>query len=220
MNIVIAGDSWSQGEWSIINGDYKNTHRGLEKYLLDAGYNVINVGCGGNTNNQSLESLENELLSATYDYCIFFFTDALRQISQFELTNDEPYNVIHSHINYVINKLNYLIEKFQLKFIIIGGNAEFNPVQPHYATHIVSNMVSLLDPKFINLPYSQSVEWVQLLATNPTLSVVQKEQWTEIIKNSNLIADQRRNSNWFADGNHPNRESHKILFDHLLSVLK
>ena len=222
MKVVIAGDSWSQGEWAMYNGEYKNSHRGLEKYLLDAGHNVVNVGRGGNTNNQSLELLENELVSYTYDYCIFFFTDALRQISQDELLRDEPYTIIQSHIKYVVDKLNYLVDKFQFKLIVVGGNAEFNPIDKLNSTYIVTNMISLLDLNFIKLPFSQSAEWVNLLSAcseDLALSIEQKKQWSEIISSTSKILDQRKNSSWFADGNHPDRNAHRVLFDHLVAVI-
>lgn len=67
--IVIIGDSWSCGEWrSPSLGLDPISHKGLQQYLLDYQYPVINLGRGGDSNFGSYERLLNFLKSGILQY--------------------------------------------------------------------------------------------------------------------------------------------------------
>jgi hypothetical protein len=93
--IVIAGDSWSVGEWD--QDLNKITHSGLEQYLSEDGHAVCNIGASGNSNAgavQDLRSCLNILKSVgqTVDRAFVFQTEWHRDfningISLFELLN-------------------------------------------------------------------------------------------------------------------------------------
>jgi hypothetical protein len=60
--IVICGDSWACGEWTVrTNGLVKNPHRGLAQYLHEDGHEVVNVGFAGASNLESLIALRSAL---------------------------------------------------------------------------------------------------------------------------------------------------------------
>jgi hypothetical protein len=65
--IIIAGDSWGCGELEVTDNtgpDLKYgtvTHTGLEQYLQDDGYNVINLSVGGSSNTDIWNQLNNSL---------------------------------------------------------------------------------------------------------------------------------------------------------------
>jgi len=60
--ILIAGDSWGCGAWK----NYKVYHRGLEQYLYDSGYSVVNISCPAGSNENTVERLDHYLDSYTY----------------------------------------------------------------------------------------------------------------------------------------------------------
>lgn len=221
--VLITGDSWSRGEWDGYPDNYRITHSGINQYLTDAGYGVVNVGAGGNSNNESLAALEQELIKNKYNHCIFFFTDALRQVTSYDVLNFTPYILIETHTNYITNKLIQLKLEHQVKLTLIGGLGNFAPTIDHNFDYVIDNMKKLLVPSFINYPYANSVEWRDVLLTidkDNILSADKKEQWSEIIKNSDLVDQQfrlHRNLFW-PDGQHPNRIAHQILFDHIIQL--
>ena len=52
--VVVAGDSWGCGEWKKEKHVPLNiTHQGVAQYFRDAGYNVINLSCGGISLNET-----------------------------------------------------------------------------------------------------------------------------------------------------------------------
>jgi hypothetical protein len=67
--IVIIGDSWARGEWY----EGKITHLGLQQYLLDYGYDVINLGIPAGSNSWAIRSLQNHLLENGADRIVRIF---------------------------------------------------------------------------------------------------------------------------------------------------
>jgi len=68
--VVVAGDSWGCGEWKREEHSLNITHQGLAQYFRDAGYDVINLSCGGISLNETwmrLKFLFDGLTSFTAD---------------------------------------------------------------------------------------------------------------------------------------------------------
>lgn len=95
--IVIAGDSWSVGEWDEQKGLI--THPGLAGYLADDGYTVHNIGQSGNSNLEAIIKLDTCLSTVnacgqTVSKVFVFQTEWTRDFSHnginyFELYNQE-----------------------------------------------------------------------------------------------------------------------------------
>ena len=84
MRILVAGDSWSQGEWGFSSGQYAVDHGGLAQYLTEAGHTVDNVGQGGSTNELQVEAIERAVHEQIYDQIFWFHSTFERQlISEF-----------------------------------------------------------------------------------------------------------------------------------------
>jgi len=80
MHILIAGDSWSQGEWGMnLQSRYTVLHSGLTQYLQDDGHMVTNIGAGGDTNLNQVKLIQDSLQTDLYDIVIWFQTDPLRE---------------------------------------------------------------------------------------------------------------------------------------------
>ena len=77
--ILIVGDSWGCGEWSLPAFGQHIQHTGLEFYLKEYGCNVVNKSYGGYSNDDIFHSLE-EQIEFSYDVIIWFQTDPLRNL--------------------------------------------------------------------------------------------------------------------------------------------
>jgi hypothetical protein len=79
--IVIAGDSWSCGEWSEDNRTL--SHPGLTKYLSDMGYLVINLSKPGGSNIHSADRVDNFLTASAHlniSHIFVFQTEWIRDV--------------------------------------------------------------------------------------------------------------------------------------------
>jgi hypothetical protein len=93
--IVIIGDSWSCGEWTKPSlGLDPISHTGLQQYLLDYQYPVINLGRGGDSNFGSYLRLLNFLKSGILQYIekithvLYFQTEWHRDYKHYYNTPD------------------------------------------------------------------------------------------------------------------------------------
>lgn len=104
--IIIAGDSWSLGEW---DKQGQLSHPGLGGFLQEANYKVWNVGLGGGSNNQTIHRLELALNLAkqnkeTVSKVFVFQTDWFRDLhnSLYSLSSTRKNDVlanalVHNH---------------------------------------------------------------------------------------------------------------------------
>ena len=68
-NVIVAGDSWGQGEldypditdkdWSPVGDNI--LHRGISEYLIQSGYEVLNLSYPGGSNLQAIDRIKNFL---------------------------------------------------------------------------------------------------------------------------------------------------------------
>ena len=207
MRILITGDSWSQGEW---NGP-KTTHKGIEQYLLDDGYDVVNVGQGGYNNIQAFDAIKKD-----FDHLIFFWSDPLRQATWGELNNKTPLQIIEKHTDYYMEQL----DSFPL-VTLIGGCAKvkyYNYI-PNIK-YVIPSMSETIVPEFEDSPYMASHEWENIWQNlkNPTT------QWKQEILEISDLTDrkynlwQERKDYFWPDGLHANRKGARIVYDHMLNL--
>jgi hypothetical protein len=118
--IIITGDSWSQHEY---NDDGSFTGVGFGIYLSMNNY-VINVGHGGNSNEQSIQSLEHLLMRFTKDTdCDTFYwvvTDPVRSIGD----NDPTRKVLEDALDNSFRLANDLAKQYNITINLIGGQCD------------------------------------------------------------------------------------------------
>lgn len=142
--IIVAGDSWGRGEW---DKESTETHNGLEQYLVDDGYKVLNISIPDANNLQVLYALEKTLAE-------LHLVDKLKHVTQIFLfqtswTRDfrkiiDPnigsfvkkshtswWEVSHFNSEFVgiwlsrwQNRLSEIAQKYSVKIGIIGGAAD------------------------------------------------------------------------------------------------
>ena len=213
MNFVITGDSWSQGEWDGYPDDYRVTHSGIQQYLIDDGHTVTNVGQGGYNNSESVAAIAD----LKFDHLIFFYTDPLRQATEFEIQNDLPFNIIEAHKIMLHQKLLDAKHKNRSQITIVGGCAKYLG-STEDIDYVVPSITELLVNEFIDSEYMTSREWEHYFFIHEkNYSFRQRKQWLTVMEEaSKKYQAWNINKNFFwPDGLHANRYGTKILYNKL-----
>lgn len=220
MNILITGDSWSQGEWDGYPTHYHISHAGIAQYFKDNKIPVTNIGRGGNTNIDSLKSAE-RTLDDNYTDLIFFFTDPLRQTNIEEIKTQLPNDIINNHIAYILNCFDDFKKSFpKLKITLVGGCAKF-PSIINSIDFLIPSMTELLCPEYTDSSYMLSDEWEKPFREhNFNFSIEQKMQWTNVIDlASKKFSIWKKHPDLFwPDGLHANRHGHRQLYTHIIKL--
>ena len=231
MNIVVIGDSWGVGEWpdptiKLAYGEYHQMdHHGLAQYLLEDGHNVVNLSEGGESNSYIIWMLNFYLqrISTDVDIIYVFQTEFYRDLDLLEFSAT-TFSELLSQTNerFLIN-LQKISQKYNVKINIIGGCSDttyFPNLEVEYpgVTVVCQSLVNLLlhGEPFINTPVHSII-----VPANTLISIKNKYRDLEFILDY-LDREQQRKDNlkkfkmfFWPDGMHPNRTSHRILFDYL-----
>jgi len=222
--ILIGGDSWGCGEWHWDESKWPIlSHLGLEQYLVDDGFSVVNCSKGGSSNKDAVERIGRKLSSDTYDYVIWFQTDPLRDLEPLPkstniFVNDQ--RLLDSY-NEMLNSNYKMLNQLGNKVICIGGCSKLDPDIHNYVNLIplVDSMIELLLPH-ITAPTIWS-HWIPISTGNTmilewlhTLDTSIEEDLLDRLLADTEIKDQIGKEPLFTpDGGHPNRDGHRILFD-------
>jgi hypothetical protein len=247
--ILIAGDSWSAGEWKDlkISTDINNTasvllHNGLTQYLQDADYQVINLGCPGGSNSESLVRLKNFLdlnqsLIKHINRIFVFKTEWTRDFSKninqpTGLVVDKDYIEDYQTLkDRVISRFYCRLSEIGIRYNkmihLIGGCSDavwfdnfcIEHPQLEIACQSLTNLLltgnSTIDNptfSFFGKPTELLVNEFKKLYTNKDLEKLLDDIDLGHQRHNLLIS----NPNFFyPDGTHPNRAGHQILFNFL-----
>lgn len=237
---VIAGCSWSVGEWD----DNKTTpnilHGGLTQYLHDEGQTVINVGLGSSSNRESYLRARNLLFNNHHLQCyenkqmIVFQTEWTRDFAYMDPEDkdyyDRPTDLMHRLISRFYYDLSALSQEWNIDIKVIGGCSDalmiddFKKIYPGVEV-ICQSMVNLLinncdtiqDPVFSMFSADQRGEdFLKLFKQHVTDMHQMEELLDKVDKGQQRYETFCKNPNLFyPDGVHPNREAHRILYDFL-----
>lgn len=216
---IVTGDSWSRGEWDGYPVDYKVTHSGIHQYLLEDGHSVVNVGCGGFNNLQSLAAVKEQLNTEKFHHCVFFFTDPLRQSTYEEFSQKLPKTIIAEHIDFLARELNNLRRNYGIKITVVGGCAKY--ASDTGFDYVVPSITELLVPDFEDSYCMDSWEWTDhVIKLGLTQTAEHRREVNEILEQG-----RKKMSTWglnrdlfWPDGLHANRKGHKILYKELLRL--
>ena len=213
MKICIFGDSWACGEWDWDNQKkYSIAHKGLEFFLSES-HEVINLGHGGLSNKEAILRLKDRLQVSEFDYIFWFKTDPLRDLRPYICLKDA--NLTYDHLlklkkQQTLESYNSL-NKLGVKVHCIGGAEKLDlPKLNNYPNLVpfIPCLTELLNPNFKH-PEIWSSDWLHLLNKQLNLECLDK-----------LLVEKRKQDKlrefkeeFWPDGNHPNRESHKKLYD-------
>lgn len=227
--IFISGDSWACGEWP--NGPSLHAvHRGVEAYFEEDGYTVINTARGGSSNKDSislLASTTNEHY-AKNDIIIWVQTDPIRNVSIDNLPRaveqaGSIVGLMRDLAQEDYSRLNHLTLKYNCPVHVVGG------------------LYSIQQDLLARYPRVRCLveSWIGLLVTGWSESAVLDSAWTVDHLQLNTFKDQQlagrcideltqlesnryiyQNLIFHPNGNHPNREGHRVLYNYIKERLK
>jgi len=218
--ILIAGDSWACGEWTIEDGSWAVTHRGLEHFLIEYGCKVHNVGMGGASNKDAVGYLTESLETIKPDVILWFQTDPIRDLrpypaDSFPRTVDELYTIQEQLLNSIYAELNEL----GVAIHCMGGVFKLNE-------HLLANYDKLIPiiPSIIELFGVPAItcwisDWIQYDHLKLSYEFLRElEQINPMYPNpTDRLCRYGLPEVWFfPDGLHPNRAAHREIFEYIL----
>jgi hypothetical protein len=227
--IFIGGDSWACGEWPV-GPSLHASHKGIEEYFSQDGYSVINTSRGGANNLHSISLLGSTTndLYAKNDIIIWVQTDPIRRIKLDQLPKHVEQaggivNLMRQLVKTDYSQLNHLTLKYNCPVYVIGG------------------LYSIQQDLLARYPRVRCLveSWVALLVDGWTEQAILDSPWTvddlqlDTFKDQQLVSQcidelmrmQRNrqvyeNPIFHPNGNHPNREGHRILYNYIKERLE
>jgi hypothetical protein len=231
--ILIAGDSWSAGEWSNMNVQ----HCGLAQYLNDYGHTVCNLGQPGGWNSLTAQHLESFLKLNHFNlnqisHIIVFQTEWIRDLEHssgsFMQDFDHTYRSLRDcTMSRFYYKLSELGQNFNKKIYLIGGASDtiwldnFSQEYPNVeimcqslTTLLLSQTHRISDPVFslYTRSHIKIINRLKTLYINKDLDLLLND--IDFGTRRLFTLDTNKELFW-PDGIHPNRHGHRILFDFL-----
>ena len=242
MNVAIFGDSFANGVSGLT---VKLIHSGLTQYLLDDGHFVINFSHQGNTNLQIRQDFEHNLRQnphINFDIALVFQSETNRDKGEM-LWGMEEQNIsieevdIHMVENWC-KELKITQSKYDVPVYLIGGTAdtlepkEVEKLGLKCACQSLINLVltgeHTIDEPVRNFIFgSKMFKYDMTVLDNLLKTTTDKECFLKLEKmgsdRKQLKIDNPKYFNWrvapdkelIADGEHPNKLTYKILFNHL-----
>jgi len=229
--IIIAGDSYGLGEWTI---GTKISHPGINQYFNDYGYQVINCCGGGFSLEESFWALRqclDQCLGNNHQHnplILWIQTDPSRSLN-FESLNQDLIkfaglkNLLNNIVQDNYAQLNTLAQQHDTVIHAIGGLYDLI-VDPSYSNinFLVKSWIGLLMQSQLPKLFAQhfgivkntNIQDLDLKQFEFELSEKIIEEFCSWRENSKVL-----NYPCFNDGFHPNRHSHKILFDYIVDKL-
>lgn len=232
--IIIAGDSWSVGEWA----NFRIQHNGLAQYLHDHNHTVINLSRGKFSNGEAINLLSyfldtNPYLIKNISHIIFFQTEWTRDLDhmsqeQVESNLSNGYQELkYTMLTKTYQGLNFLCEKYGVKILLVGGcsdvqwSDDFNQDYPglEIACQSMTNLLTNHDHRI-----DQPVYTVFLQTNQDLVKLIYNRVKSDDLKIllDDVDLSHKRLAVWknpqglfWPDGAHANRHGHKMLFDFL-----
>lgn len=243
--ILIVGDSWACGEWSG-QGDHRScvSHGGLGQYLREQGHAVINLAKGGGSNLESASRIDDFLaqengfvdqVSAVIVFQTEWIRDAVNlwNLSEFQQVNYDYQQLKDRLISRFYYRLSNTATHCQRPVYVIGGCSDtiwlecFEQEYPGVQiacqswTNLMINKNHRVDPPVFARFGAETLSLIE--HAKNTLST---DNMKHLLNDLDLA--QQRNNQWQQlyqqgllcnDRTHPNRQAHKILFDHIISTI-
>lgn len=226
-HILIAGDSWSVGEWSRQGADQPILHRGLEQYIQERTHHTVsNVGQGSSSNTAQLTRIRHYVSNSTaVDKIIWFQTDPLRdcphlhnptQFWQDKTNLGQFLSQAQTYLTAVYSELNQL----GIPVYCIGG------CWPLGDLRLYTNLIPIIPSGVEFLAGADGKPLpVRVLCAQWDLSHVpadtalvnylseefdSMDRWDQLLHNTH---NSHARKYFVPDSRHPNRLGHELIFD-------
>jgi hypothetical protein len=219
MHLVTSGDSWSKGEWDIINNQHNVSHSGINYYFKNDGHDVVNLH--EFSNKASIKKLKSYLENNFPDVIFYFFTDPFRDFSDpsnssifhginEKLKNVEDFNNLHK---FLINSTLSDLDKLNKKIYVLGGCQKLTKEKYENIEILIESISELVCPEFKHPDFWDS-GWTSYLdfknLNRQFFYFIEKQhklQWSMESKDFEEM--------FMPDGFHPNRYAHLKLYNYL-----
>lgn len=136
--------------------------------------------------------------------------------------------LLHQQQHSIYNQLNILAEKHNVKIHCIGGTYNVNTNILNKYTNLLPTVVSWIhllvgqyqehsrtqDPNF-GITYTWGIDYINLATYTPEFADQVRREFEKIADTTKIMNELI----FHPDGLHPNREGHKILYNHLVELL-
>lgn len=228
--ILIAGDSWSVGEWTGHGAPENVGHNGLAQYFAEAGNTVINLGEPGGANFSAHQRIWHFLLANQFvkvDRILIFQTEWFRDL---DLNNRSRLSLPileTSIIREFYMRLDTLARRLDLHIDLVGGCSDtINPdqIETEYQNLkvVCQSLVNLVvhgqdrvpDPVFATFTNRSMIEHLKNLYRDDVDST--SFLLDRIDQGLKRIKSLESHPDWFRpDGYHANRQAHYRLYEFL-----
>lgn len=227
--IIIAGDSWGCGEWNLDNGPVL-VHKGLEQYLIDDGYSVVNFSIAGNSNHKILDSLnvitESNLikyLSEPIDLILVFQTEWSRDLKHTECNTCSTNKVGTNALACWQNRLSEISCNLQCKIGLIGGHSDtiwLDKFEKEYpglfiACQSVTNLILNDNHRVSHPTLNVKLDEIDNIEKHYVKYSTKEQFLIDCEQALERIDTWIENKHWFPDCWHPSRFGYKKLYDFL-----
>jgi hypothetical protein len=236
--IVLFGDSWSCGEWSLASGNQLEiSHPGMGEYL-SSHYKVSNFSRGGSSIWQTLYAVRNYIAELyEYDYpikVVIFQSDAFREklSEKFDVDYSKIYreciDIKHFYqmvleIFYI--KLEYIASLHNVEIYLCGGltDIDTNTLRLYPGVKVLcQSWIKLLDPRHIpsSIPLKIDKDFLPIAKSHKRMDLC--DQLIDVSDQNFLFYQELLESDYFgkAFGDfHPNREGHRVMSDYIKNFL-
>lgn len=223
MKILITGDSFGCGEWQI-DPDLQSKillHKGIEHYLLEENYDVLNVSIAGSPNKFAIKRLS-LVLDFNPDIILWFQSDPLRDLFPF---NDftEKFNTFEELIelnNNILDNHYSTLNSLDKKIYCIGGCSKINSnliVKYNNLIPLINSVPEFLFPEYKH-PELWHSGWQAEVHKIQDLKLLTKLLACKV-KQCKLITEQRYKDLFWPDGMHPNRIGYYKIYEFIKSKI-
>jgi len=226
MKILIAGDSWGCGVWGPGSGPFHPfrglKHRGIEQFLVDDGYDVINVSYGGASNFDIIKRMEPLVYRYSYDYIFYIKTDPLRELypawTEGNTSNDKlhfpNYERILYTIDYNSNSCYEMLNRMGVPIHMIGGCGTINETLLEKYSNLKLVLKSI--PKYLCPNYTIpevwfSSDWYKHIDEKWDLSNIDK-----VLEQQRRVEWLNKNCKHFKDDHaHPDKDGYFKVYQYI-----
>ena len=216
-NVIIIGDSWGRGEWA------KDTqiivHKGLEQYILDDGYTVINYSEPGADCNRIINQIPK---LGERDLLVIFTTDFQRgQIDWHKQSSQSITDFLYHRNdckNYFIKCITKKLLKCTGQVLLLGCLGVFNiddkiknknvAIIPNFCEWLFPDNNFIKDYLFYTRDYNFNLLY-NLIRNNRNRPLLEAILHQVNINKKIFVND------YFPDNAHPDRRCHFKLYEHI-----
>lgn len=213
---VLIGDSYAIGEYRCVSQSLYRNSPGFYPLLCDKFKEVINLTSGGSSNLSNIESLKLLCSSLPISEIIFFYTDPIRDLNNFDIIKSE--DKFNKWYSTYLKKVFFELSKLSSKIHVVAGCVNLSEkltskiVKDLSSINIVSYSIkSWLDHKYDLSNFYIGYDCLEKIHYN----TVDKQLLNLMIRDFEYMSS----SSLYPDGRHYSQECFEKIGNLLIDIL-